>query len=147
MTGPSEFIVDGTQTPVNITVAVDGSSTDPAYTVLSPQNVGVTVQDNDSAGVTILPSGGTMVTETSLDTYTVRLTSEPLGTVTVTVTSTDTSHGDATRTRNFLNAIAHDEPLICSLEDGIRTSELLHALWDSHTLEIRVPVHRVGKIG
>ncbi|MDP6356741.1 MAG: Gfo/Idh/MocA family oxidoreductase [Planctomycetota bacterium] len=60
---------------------------------------------------------------------------------------TDTSHGDATRTRNFLDAIANDAPLICSLEDGIRTSELLHALWDSHNLEIRVPVHQVGKSG
>ena len=63
------------------------------------------------------------------------------------VESTDTSHGDATRTRNFLDAIAHDAPLICGLEDGIRTSELLHAIWDSHNLEIRVPVHRVGKSG
>jgi len=63
------------------------------------------------------------------------------------VTGTDTSHGDATRTRNFLNAIERGEPLICSLEDGIRTSELLHAIWDSHSLEIRVPVHRVGKSG
>ena len=63
------------------------------------------------------------------------------------VSDTDTSHGDAARTRNMLGAILHDEPLICSLEDGIRTSELLHALWDSHSLEIRVPVHRVGKSG
>ncbi|MEW6357920.1 MAG: Gfo/Idh/MocA family oxidoreductase [Planctomycetota bacterium] len=63
------------------------------------------------------------------------------------VADADTSHGDRTRTRNVLNAIENDEPLICSLEDGIRTSELLHALWDSHNLEIRVPVHRAGKSG
>ena len=63
------------------------------------------------------------------------------------VNESDTSHGDATRTRNFLDAITEDAPLICSLEDSIRTSELLHALWDSHNLEIRVPVHRVGKSG
>ncbi|MCK5802901.1 MAG: Gfo/Idh/MocA family oxidoreductase [Lentisphaeria bacterium] len=63
------------------------------------------------------------------------------------VSESDTSHGDATRTRNFLDAITGDAPLICSLEDSIRTSELLHALWDSHNLEIRVPVHRVGKSG
>ena len=63
------------------------------------------------------------------------------------VSETDTSHGDATRTRNFLDAILRDEPLICDLEDGIRTSELLHAIWDSHNLEIRVPVHRAGKSG
>ena len=63
------------------------------------------------------------------------------------VDTTDTSHGDATRTRNFLDAVERGEPLICSLEDSIRTSELLHAIWDSHDLEIRVPVHRVGKSG
>jgi len=65
----------------------------------------------------------------------------------VNVDGTDTSHGDAARTRNFLNAIRDDEPLICSLEDGIRSSELLHAIWDSHNLEIRVPVHQAGKSG
>ena len=63
------------------------------------------------------------------------------------VAESDTSHGDATRTRNFLDAVFEDEPLICSLEDSIRSSELLHAIWDSHNLEIRVPVHRVGKSG
>ena len=63
------------------------------------------------------------------------------------VSTSDTSHGDATRTRNILDAVDHDAPLVCSLEDSIRTSELLHALWDSHNLEIRVPVHRVGKSG
>jgi len=63
------------------------------------------------------------------------------------VSDADTSHGDMTRTRNMLDAIQSDAPLICDLDDGIRTSELLHALWDSHNLEIRVPVHRVGKSG
>ncbi|MBM3240355.1 hypothetical protein FJZ31_29075 [Candidatus Poribacteria bacterium] len=63
------------------------------------------------------------------------------------VSERDTGHGDATRTRNFLSAILEGKPLIAPLEDAIRTSELLHAIWDSHNLEIRVPVHQSGKTG
>jgi len=59
----------------------------------------------------------------------------------------DTGHGDRTRTRNIINAIQEDEPLICPLEDSIRTSEFLHAIGDSYTLGIRVPVHMSGKTG
>lgn len=59
----------------------------------------------------------------------------------------DTGHGDRTRTENIVGAILRDEPLICPLEEGIATSEFLHALWDSYTLGIRVPVHRAGKTG
>jgi predicted dehydrogenase len=63
------------------------------------------------------------------------------------VSATDTGHGDATRTLNFLDAVQKGDPLIAPLEDAVRTSELLHAIWDSHNLEIRVPVHRAGKTG
>ena len=53
----------------------------------------------------------------------------------------ETGHGDRMRTQNIINAIQKDEPLIAPLEDGIKTSEFLHAIWDSYTLGIRVPVH------
>jgi len=53
----------------------------------------------------------------------------------------ETGHGDKVRTQNIINAIQKDEPLIAPLEDGIKTSEFLHAIWDSYTLGIRVPTH------
>ena len=59
----------------------------------------------------------------------------------------DTGHGDATRTLNFLDGVQKGTPMIAPLEDAVRTSELLHAIWDSYTLEIRVPVHQAGKTG
>ena len=65
----------------------------------------------------------------------------------ISVSEHDTGHGDTTRTRNFLSAVLEGKPLIAPLEDAIHTSELLHAIWDSHNLEIRVPVHRLGKTG
>jgi predicted dehydrogenase len=61
--------------------------------------------------------------------------------------SPEAGHGDATRTENILAAIREDAPLICDLEDGIRSSEFLHALWDSYTLGIRVPIHQANKTG
>jgi len=59
----------------------------------------------------------------------------------------DTGHGDSMRTQNFLDAVQKGIPLIAPLEDAVGTSELLHAIWDSHNLEIRVPVHQLGKTG
>jgi len=67
---------------------------------------------------------------------------EPIG-----VPEKDTIHGDAVRTLNFLDAVQHETTLIAPLEDAVQTSELLHAIWDSHNLEIRVPVHQAGKTG
>ncbi|HUS79622.1 MAG TPA: Gfo/Idh/MocA family oxidoreductase, partial [Armatimonadota bacterium] len=61
--------------------------------------------------------------------------------------SPEAGHGDTTRTENIIAAITEDAPLICDLEDAIGTSEMLHALWDSYNLGIRVPVHQVGKTG
>jgi predicted dehydrogenase len=55
--------------------------------------------------------------------------------------SKETGHGDRVRTQNIINAIQKDEPLIAPLEDGIKTSEFLHAIWDSYTSGIRIPVH------
>jgi len=55
--------------------------------------------------------------------------------------SKETGHGDRVRTENIINAIQKNAPLIAPLEDGIRTSEFLHAIWDSYTLGIRIPMH------
>ena len=63
------------------------------------------------------------------------------------VAESDTGHGDATRTRNFLDAVYDGTPLIAPLEDSVATSELLHAIWLSHNTEQRVPVHRAHKTG
>lgn len=65
----------------------------------------------------------------------------------ITPKASDTGHGDLTRCRNFYNALVKNEPLICDMDDAIRTSELLHAVRDAHDHEIRVPVHRTGKTG
>ena len=55
--------------------------------------------------------------------------------------SKETGHGDRIRTQNIISAIQNDEPLIAPLEDSLKTTEFLHAIWDSYNLGIRVPVH------
>jgi len=58
-----------------------------------------------------------------------------------------TSHGDLMRSRNFIDALRKDTPLICDMTDAVATSELLHAVWESASLEIRVPIHRRTQTG
>ena len=65
------------------------SSTDANYEIADAGSVGVTVTDNDTAGVTIAETGGTAVNEdgSDSDTYTVVLDTEPIENVTLTVTA------------------------------------------------------------
>ena len=59
----------------------------------------------------------------------------------------DSSHGVVLRSRNLLDAIEGKAELICSMEDGARTTELLHALWLSERTQLKVPVvpaHHTG---
>ncbi|HUW58095.1 MAG TPA: Gfo/Idh/MocA family oxidoreductase [Planctomycetota bacterium] len=58
-----------------------------------------------------------------------------------------TGHGDHQRSRNFIDALRKDAPLICDMTDAVATSELLHAVWESAALEIRVPIHRRTQTG
>lgn len=65
----------------------------------------------------------------------------------ITPAETDTGHGDLNRCRNFYNAVKAGGPLVCDMLDAIRTTELLHAIRDSHDHEIRVPVHQTSQTG
>ena len=59
----------------------------------------------------------------------------------------ESSHGATIRTKNLLDAIEGKAELICSLEDGATTTELLHALWLSQRLQVKVPVLPAGHTG
>lgn len=65
----------------------------------------------------------------------------------ITPDQSDTGHGDLGRCRNFYNAVMHDEQPVCDMLDAIRTTELLHAIRDSHDHEIRVPIHQTDQTG
>jgi hypothetical protein len=61
--------------------------------------------------------------------------------------SSDTGHADKSRARHFVDALRNDTPLICDLEDSVRTSEFLHAIWNSYSLGICVPIQRRQRTG
>jgi len=59
----------------------------------------------------------------------------------------EATHGTVIRTKNLLDAIEGKAELICSMEDGAKTTELLHAVWLSETRQIKVPVFSGDKTG
>ncbi len=52
----------------------------------------------------------------------------------------DSSHGVIVRSRNLMDAIENKAGLICSMEDGAHTTELLHALWLSERTGVKTAV-------
>ena len=74
----------------DVDVSHRAASTDSAYNNLAGDVVTVTVDDDDTAGVTVVPETSLRVDEGGADgSYTVVLASEPSGNVTVTATSGD----------------------------------------------------------
>jgi hypothetical protein len=95
VTGVDDVLADGNQvTPMTVAV-VDGSS-DNAFDGVADQTVSVTTTDNDTAGFTILESGGTTSVSESgtTDTFTVVLNAQPATDVVISVVSGDP--GEAT---------------------------------------------------
>ena len=91
VTGVDDAVDDGT---VTWSVRLDPSSGDATFDALANVDVVVTTTDDDTAGVEASPSAGLVTTEGGGEaTFTVRLASEPLGTVVLDVASTDTGEG------------------------------------------------------
>ena len=96
VTGVNDDLADGPQ-PYKINTSA-ASSIDPNYNNLKRSDVSVTNNDNDSAGVKILPLPSTtpaVTTEKSAGsaTFSVALNSQPTADVTFTVSSLDTTEG------------------------------------------------------
>ena len=91
VTGVDDDVDDGT---VTWSVRLDPSSGDATFDGLANVDVVVTTTDDDTAGVEASPSAGLVTTEGGGEaTFTVRLASEPLGTVVLDVASDDTGEG------------------------------------------------------
>ncbi|HJM98659.1 MAG TPA: hypothetical protein QF850_00205, partial [Acidimicrobiales bacterium] len=91
VTGVNDDLVDGTQT-TTITLAVNDGSSDNDFDGVNNQTVSATTTDSDTAGFTVIESGGsTTVAETgSTDTFTVVLDAQPVSDVVISVISADT---------------------------------------------------------
>ena len=118
-------VVDGQQTGVVTNTPAGGG-----YGSVTPVDVTVTVNDDDTKGITIVESSGTSVTEGgATDSYTVELDSEPMGTVTVTIGSTtgEASVGDTTLTFDAGNWDSPQVVTVTATDDDVddgQTSEV-----------------------
>ncbi len=91
VTGVNDDLVDGTQT-TTITLTINDISSDNDFDGVADQTVSATTTDSDTAGFTVIESGGSStVAETgSTDTFTVVLDAQPASNVVISVTSADT---------------------------------------------------------
>lgn len=92
VTGVDDAVADGGQ-PYRILVG-PATSTDPAYDGFDPPDVAVTNTDNDTAGITVAPQTGLLVSELGdSDVFDIVLASEPTANVTITLAVNDASEG------------------------------------------------------
>jgi hypothetical protein len=98
ITGIDDNEVDGDIAYTIVTAAA--VSTDANYNGLDPADVSVTNTDNDSAGITVTPTSGLVITEgmgptgtPGVDQFSVVLNSQPAADVTIALSSSDTTEG------------------------------------------------------
>jgi competence protein ComGF len=89
-TGINDSVDDGSQV-TSVTLIIDDAISDNNFDSVADQTVSVTTTDNDTAGFTVIESGGsTSVSEDgTTDTFTVVLNSEPISDVVIAITSSD----------------------------------------------------------
>lgn len=126
--------------PHTSTIAHGAGSADPNYNGIAIGDVTATVTDNDTAGVSVLESGGTTSVDESgptSDTYTLVLNTQPVASVTVTVdpdgqTNLGSGAGAAvTRTFTSANWSTPQTITVTAVDDvvaeGPHTSTITHA--------------------
>ncbi|TMQ57739.1 MAG: hypothetical protein E6K76_09735, partial [Candidatus Eisenbacteria bacterium] len=92
VTGVNDFVADGNVAYAIVTAPA--TSTDGSYNGMNAPDVAVTNTDNDTAGITVLPTSGLTTTEGGgTATFTVVLTSQPTANVTVGLSSNDLTEG------------------------------------------------------
>ena len=144
VTGVNDVAVDGNQTST-ITAAVDDANSDDGYDAVENQTVSVTTTDDDTAGYTIVQSGGsTSVSEAgSTDTFTVVLNTQPLSDVVFTITSGDTGEATVTSALTFTPANWNTAQTVTvtgvndNIIDGTQTA----------TITVSVKIGRAHEIG
>lgn len=92
ITGVNDYIQDGNIGYTIVTALA--TSVDPNYNNLNPPDISVTNNDDDVAGITILPTSGLTTTENGgIAQFTVVLTSQPTANVTIGLSSSNTNEG------------------------------------------------------
>src|SRR5947199_142533 len=92
VTGVDDFVADGNVAYTIVTAAA--TSTDPGYNGMNPADVAATNTDNDTPGITVIPTSGLTTAESGgTATFTMALTSQPTANVTIALSSSDLTEG------------------------------------------------------
>ncbi len=108
------------QNPHNTTIALGVSTGDTAYAAIDPTDVAVTIIDNDSAEISVVPTAILLgETGTTTATYTVSLGTAPTDTVTIDVSSSDTTEAVVSPAQITLDAnTLSADVTVTSVDDG-----------------------------
>lgn len=135
VTAIDDTTTDGEQTCIVQTASA--TSDDPNYMGINPDDLTVTVQDNDIPGVEV--SGTVNITEGASDTYDIALYTIPTGDVEIGITSTDTSQCTVSPTSVTLSDKTAQKMTVAAVDDtkveGNHTCTISHAITasaDSH---------------
>ncbi len=130
VTGLNDDVADGDQL-YSIILGV-AASADPAYANLNPPDVSITNTDNDSAGITVTPLAGLLVSELGdTATFTVVLNSQPTANVTIAITSNDSSEGVASPASLVFTPANWDQPrtvTITGVDDPVADGNQVFAI-------------------
>jgi len=91
VTGVNDAVADGPQAYTIITSAA--VSSDPLYSGINPDDVSVTNNDNDIAGITVTPTNLTTNENGSSVTFSIVLNTQPTSNVTISLSSNNTNEG------------------------------------------------------
>ena len=133
VTGVDDFIADGPQTYSVITAPAVSSDT--RYNGLNPLDVTLANNDNDTAGVLLSKNTASVTEGGATDSYTIRLQSQPLASVTVALTTADgqTTTSPASVTFTTANWNSPQTVTVTAVDDNVaeaspHTGVITHAV-------------------
>jgi len=129
VTGVDDFVIDG---DIGYTALTSSSSSDSDYNSIAVDDVSVTNNDNDTAGITVTPTSGLITSEAGgTDTFTVVLDCQPGANVTVDITSLDPGEGtvsDALLTFTSSNWDTPQTVTVTGQDDAIQDGNIAYTV-------------------
>ncbi|MCP9934861.1 cadherin-like domain-containing protein [Cyanobium sp. Candia 9D4] len=130
VTGVDDPAIDGTVAYSIVTAAA--TSSDPNYNGFNAANVSVSNTDNDTAGVTVAPTGGLFTSEGGgTSQFSVRLTSQPSANVSISIASSDSTEGStnvSSLTFTPANWNAFQFVTVTGVDDGVVDGNIAYTI-------------------
>ncbi len=130
VTGVDDLVADGN---VGYSIATAPAvSADGIYNGLDPANVSVTNNNDDTVGFTVTPTSGLVTTEAGgTATFTIKLNTQPTGTVTIGLSSNDTTEGTVLPASVSFTAVNWSTPqtvTVTGVNDDLADGNILYTI-------------------